>query len=69
VKFNRPARCSAIIQPGEFLIDVWDNKPCNLDGSLHKCEHCDKYFCNLYHWWPHVDEVAKEISETDEENA
>jgi hypothetical protein len=66
VKFNRPARCSAIIQPGEFTIDVWDNTQCtqtNPRNLLH-CDHCNKYYCNIFHWHAHLDEISEE-----EENA
>lgn len=51
------AQCSAIVQPGEFVIDKWDNKQCieTHIGQLIKCEHCDEFFCLMMHWHKHSD--------------
>lgn len=62
---NRPARprqpkpqCSAIVQPGEYTIDVWDGQQCGEKNPqlLTKCEDCEKYFCLMMHWPIHIRE-------------
>ena len=64
VKIVKPEvrQCSWIVQPGEYSIDVWDGKRCFERNPYHlmRCEFCDKLFCLMYHYHPHIDECAKE---------
>lgn len=55
----RKNRCQAIIQPGEFTIDLWDGKQCseNLPHLLIKCEGCGGLYCTMKHWHMHLDSV------------
>lgn len=58
-------QCCAIVQPGEFgSVDRWDNQQCIETNArwLVKCEHCDKWFCLLFHWEKHVEKLYAEES-------
>lgn len=54
-------RCSAIVKPGEYLIDRWNNKQCEETSPYHlvKCDICNKYFCATMHWYKHNHEDIK----------
>ena len=57
-------QCSAIVQPGEFVIDLWDNKQCSLTDvtQLANCDHCGQWFCFMFHYHKHIDLVRTEES-------
>ena len=48
-------RCAEIVQPGEYLIDRWDNKPCEETNPYYmvKCPLCDRHYCHMMHWPKH----------------
>lgn len=52
-------QCSAIVQPGEYSVDVWDNKQCSLTTGLVRCNHCDKLYCLTTHWHKHQDSMTE----------
>lgn len=48
-------QCAAIVQPGELLINRWDNRQC-LENNLYlmlKCEQCGNLYCHMLHWPKH----------------
>ena len=51
---KRP-QCSAIVQPGEYLIDRWDGKQCEESNGqlLAECPECEQLFCVMMHWPKH----------------
>ena len=55
----RKGQCQAVIQPGEFLIDTWDNKQCRERKRqlLIRCEGCKQLYCAMKHWHMHLDSV------------
>lgn len=57
-------QCSAIVQPGEYTTDVWDNKQCTMDHLLTRCDYCDQFFCVLYHYHDHVEKERQKDEET-----
>lgn len=58
---RRVYQCAAIVQPGEYTIDLWDDKQCDEKNPrlLIRCEYCGKYFCLFLHWGKHLDEEAE----------
>jgi hypothetical protein len=48
-------QCNAIVKPGEYVINKWDNKQCteNNPRMLAKCEVCQKTYCLMQHWKDH----------------
>ena len=48
-------RCAAVVWPGEYTIDRWDNKRCEETNphDMFKCEYCGEYFCIMLHWTKH----------------
>lgn len=61
LRIFQKSQCSAIIQPGEFIVDNWDNQQCSETNPmvLIRCEHCGKLFCSMYHWHPHLKSIGK----------
>lgn len=61
MKISRPAQCAAIIQPGEFTIDIWDNTRCpeNRKDWLLRCPGCNALYC-ADHYHAHLRSVTIE---------
>jgi len=49
------SQCSAVVEPGEYTIDKWDNQRCFETKAWHmfKCSDCDNYYCITLHWPKH----------------
>lgn len=58
MKITRQKQCSAIVQPGEYLIDRWDNQQCTERNPrmLIECVQCKRLFCMMHHWHLHLNE-------------
>lgn len=61
MKITRKLQCQSIVQPGEYVIDIWDGKRCEETNPrlLLRCEGCDGSFC-YRHWCIHVYSVPND---------
>lgn len=64
-KYRPKPKCDAVVQPGEYSIDVWDNKRCILEADV-RDEFCLKEFC--YHHWHLHNNTPEHIAEWENHN-
>jgi len=69
MRFVKPVRCSHVIQPGELLINTFDNKQCTETNprELIRCQHCDNLFCLMFHWGMHLNTLQADSEGEDEQ--